>query len=135
MSFSGEVYAEVEASVVNNGISPMAMVSGNPEPIDGQSYVVVWIRWRYDDSTGEGGYTGTGWHWSDPNNGLHGSGLWEDNEDSFKQWLIKNKPTNFDQFLSTWDPDEKADFLNSHLGALEAGGCVYFTAKSNPSGS
>lgn len=37
MSFSGEVYAEVEASVVNNGISPMAMVSGNPEPIDGQA--------------------------------------------------------------------------------------------------
>ena len=57
MSFSGEVYAEVEASVVNNGISPMAMVSGNPEPIDGQAYVVVWIRWRYDDSTGAGGYT------------------------------------------------------------------------------
>lgn len=89
MSFSGEVYAEVEASVVNNGISPMAMVSGNPEPIDGQSYVVVWIRWRYDDSTGSGGYTGVGWFWEDSNNGLHTSGIWEDNEESFKQWLIE----------------------------------------------
>lgn len=134
MSFSGEVYAEVEASVVNNGISPMAMVSGNPEPIDGQSYVVVWIRWRYDDSTGNGGYTGMGWFWDDSNNGLH-SGEWENDEESFKKWLVKNKPTDFDQILSNWDPDQKAAFLNSHLGALQAGGCVYFTANSNPSGS
>ena len=135
MSFSGEVYAEVEASVVNNGISPMAMVSGNPEPIDGQSYVVVWIRWRYDDSTGNGGYTGVGWFWGDPNNGLHDSSSWADNEASFKQWLVDNKPTDFDQFLSTWDADQKAAFLNSHLGVLEANDCVYFTANSNPSGS
>ena len=135
MSFSGEVYAEVEASVVNNGISPMAMVSGNPTPVDGQSYVVVWIRWRYDDSTGNGGYTGVGWFWEDSNNGLHTSGLWEDNEESFKQWLIKKKPMDFDQILSTWDADQKAAFLNSHLGILEANDCVYFTANSNPSGS
>ena len=135
MSFSGEVYAEVEASVVNNGINPMAIVSGNPEPIDGQAYVVVWIRWRYDNTTGEGGYTGTGWYWNDPNNGLHDSSYWEDNEASFKQWLVDNKPTDFDQFLSTWNPDQKAAFLNSHLGVLEAGDCVYFTANSNPSGS
>ena len=64
----GQVYVEVDASVVNGGIAPMAMVSGNPEPVDGQAYVVVWIRWRYDDSTGHGGYTGTGWYFNDPNN-------------------------------------------------------------------
>lgn len=62
----GQVYVEVDASVVNGGIAPMAMVSGNPEPVDGQSYVVVWIRWKYSDIDGSGGYTGTGWYFDDP---------------------------------------------------------------------
>lgn len=61
----GQVYVEVDASVVNGGIAPMAMVSGNPEPVNGQSYLVVWIRWKYDSETGEGGYTGTGWHFDE----------------------------------------------------------------------
>ena len=124
MSFSGEVYAEVEASVVNNGISPMAMVSGNPEPIDGQAYVVVWIRWRYDDSTGDGGYTGVRWFWEDPNNGLHQFAT----EDAFKAWLVTEKPTKLDDILGGWNAAAKAAFLNAHLSELEAHGCLYFTA-------
>ena len=126
MSYSGEIYAEVEASVVNNGISPMAIVSGNPEPIDGQAYVVVWIRWRYDSATGEGGYTGTGWYFEDSNNGLQDFGT----EDNFKDYLVTNQPTNLNTILGDWDADEKAAFLNSHLSELEAGNCVYFTAGS-----
>lgn len=127
MSYSGEVYAEVEASVVNNGISPMAIVSGNPEPIDGQSYVVVWIRWRYDDATGEGGYTGTGWYWDDPNNGLYGYG---GSEVGFKEWLVKEKPGNLNDILEQWSADAKAAFLNTHLSQLEAADCIYFTANA-----
>lgn len=127
MSYSGEVYAEVEASVVNNGISPMAIVSGNPEPIDGQSYVVVWIRWRYDDETGEGGYTGTGWYWNDANNGLH---RYASSEEEFKAWLVENKPGDLNDELSSWSADEKAAFLNTHLSQLEAADCVYFTANT-----
>lgn len=127
MSFSGEVYAEVEASVVNNGINPMAMVSGNPEPISGQAYVVVWIRWKYEDLTGEGGYTGSGWYWEDPNNGLRQFGT----EDDFKKWLVTNKPKELDDELEKWDPAEKAAFLNTHLSELEANNCLYFTA-GNP---
>lgn len=121
----GQVYVEVDASVVNGGIAPMAMVSGNPEPVDGQAYVVVWIRWRYDDTTGDGGYTGTGWHFDDPNNGLQSY----DSEQDFKNHLVENKITSFDDILSNWDPAEKAAFLNTHLGELEANDCVYFTAK------
>lgn len=127
MSFSGEVYAEVEASVVNNGISPMAMVSGNPTPVDGQAYVVVWIRWRYNDETGEGGYTGTGWHFNDSNNGLQSYGT----EAAFKDWLVTHTPSNLDEVLSEWDAAEKAAFLNTHLSELEANDCLYFTA-GNP---
>lgn len=119
----GQVYVEVDASVVNGGIAPMAIVSGSPEPVDGQSVVVVWIRWRYDSGTGEGGYTGTGWYFTDPNNGLQSYG----SEENFKKYLVENEITSFDDILSNWEPEEKAAFLNAHLSDLEAGGCLYFT--------
>lgn len=121
---NGEVYVEVDASVVNGGIAPMAMVSGNPTPVDGQAYVVVWIRWRYEDTTGNGGFTGISWYFTDANNHLReqfGS------EDEFKEHL-KTGVTNLDSVLSDWPADKKATFLNSHLSDLEAGDCLYFTA-------
>ena len=123
---NGEVYAQVDASVVNGGIAPMAMVSGNPTPVDGQAFVVVWIRWRYNDATGEGGYTGTGWHFDDLNNGLQSYGP----EAAFKEWLVANNPKNLDDVLSKWPADDKAAFLNTHLSELEANGCLYFTANN-----
>ena len=125
----GEVYVEVDASVVNGGIAPMAVVSGNPEPVDGQSYVVVWIRWNYDDSTGNGGYTGTGWYFDDPYNNIK---KYYSTEQEFKNWLTSEKPTDLNRVLGDWAAEDKAAFLNSHLGQLEAGNCVYFTANTNP---
>lgn len=121
---NGEVYAQVDASVVNGGIAPMAMVSGNPTPVDGQAYVVVWIRWRYDDLTGDGGYTGTGWYFNDENNGLQDFA----SEEDFKKHLVDKGITSLDEILSKWDATEKAAFLNSHLSQLETGGCLYFAA-------
>lgn len=123
----GQVYVEVDASVVNGGIMPMAIVSGNPEPVDGQSYVVVWIRWKYDDATGDGGYTGTGWYFDDPNNNLkkHYS-----TEADFKTWLKTAKPTNLNSVLDDWAATNKAAFLNDNMTNLDAGGCLYFTANS-----
>lgn len=123
----GQVYVEVDASVVNGGIMPMAIVSGNPEPVDGQSYVVVWIRWKYDDATGNGGYTGTGWYFDDPNNNLkkHYS-----TEEDFKTWLKTKKPTDLNSVLDDWAATNKAAFLNDYMTELDAGGCLYFTANS-----
>ena len=122
----GEVYVEVDASVVNGGIAPMAIVSGNPEPVDGQSYVVVWIRWKYDDSTGDGGFTGTGWYFDDSNNNIatHYS-----TEEEFKDWLTTKKPGDLGEVLDDWSATNKAAFLNAHLTELDAGGCLYFTAQ------
>ncbi len=124
MSYSGEVYAEVEASVVNNGISPMAMVSGNPEPVDGEAIVVVWIRWRYNSDTGEGGYTGTGWYFDDPNNGLH---EWE-SEEAFKAYLVNDTPSDLSAYIGegSWEAEEKAAFLNTYKEILSANECLYF---------
>lgn len=121
----GQVYVEVDASVVNGGIAPMAMVSGNPTPVDGQSYVVVWIRWEYDDTDGSGGYTGTGWYHDDLNNNI--AKHYPDEKD-FKKWLMDEKPRDLDSVLGDWSADDKAAFLNKHLDQLEAGNCVYFTA-------
>lgn len=123
----GQVYVEVDASVVNGGIMPMAIVSGNPEPVDGQSYVVVWIRWKYDDATGEGGYTGTGWYFDDSDNNLqkHYS-----TEEGFKAWLTSEKPADLDEVLSDWPASNKANFFNKHNGQLGASGCLYFTANN-----
>lgn len=121
----GEIYTEVDASVLNPGISTMAMVSGNPTPVDGQAYVVVWIRWMYDDTTGQGGFTNTGWYFDDTNNVLPQK---FESEDAFKQWLVDNKPSALDDQLQDWNASNKAAFLNTRLSALEDGGCLYFTA-------
>ena len=121
----GQVYVEVDGSAIGGGIMPMAVVSGNPEPVDGQSFVVVWIRWRYDDTTGAGGYTGTGWYFDDPNNNIkkHYNTIEE-----FYYWLTNDKPTSLDSVLGDWSAEKKADFLNAHLGTLKDGNCIYFTA-------
>lgn len=123
----GEIYVEVDASAINGGIAPMAIVSGNPEPVDGQAYVVVWIRWNYDDTTGNGGYTGTGWYFEDPDNNIkkHYS-----TEQAFKDWLKEDRPTNLDSVLGDWLASNKAAFLNKYMTELDAGGCLYFTAKT-----
>lgn len=122
---NGEVYAQVDASVVNGGIAPMAWVSGNPEPVGGQEYVVVWIRWRYNDETGEGGYTGTGWYFDDSNNGLQRYGT----EEEFKTYLTSGSP-DLDSILSEWNAAEKAAFLNKNMDELVAKDCVYFATNS-----
>lgn len=122
----GQEYVEVDASVVNGGIAPMAMVSGNPTPVDGEAVVVVWIRWRYDDATGDGGFTGNGWYFSDPYNNIANH---YKTEDEFKEWLVTSKPGDHVSVLGDWPADNKADFLNANLGVLEDHGCLYFTAK------
>lgn len=118
---NGEVYVEVDASVVNGGIAPMAIVSGNPEPPEGQTAVVVWIRWWYEDSTGDGGFTGNGWYFTDSNNTLRQFG----SEDEFKRQLMAGE-INLDEVLSKWPAGEKVAFLNSHLNELGTGNCLYF---------
>lgn len=121
----GETYVEVNASVVNRGIAPMAMVSSNPEPGGGADLILVWIRWVYNDETGEGGYTGTGWYFSDPDNNIQNH---FESEQAFKDYLVDVKPENLDEVLGDWSTEDKVAFLNRHLQELDAGGCLYFSA-------
>lgn len=119
----GQVYVEVDASVVNGGIAPMAIVSGNPEPMVGQEAFGVWIRWRYDTASGEGGFTGTGWHVDDPNNPIkeqYGS------EEAFKQYLTQYQPTDLNKVLGNWGAERKAAFFEDNQALLGANDCFQF---------
>lgn len=123
----GQIYVEVDASSINGGIMPMAMVSGNPEPVDGQSYVVVWIRWQYDDETGNGGFTGTGWYFDDPDNNI---ARHYESVEEFKKWLVDKHPLDLNDILGDWQAENKAEFLNKYTTELDSGGCLYFTANT-----
>lgn len=119
----GEVYVEVDASVIGGSIMPMATISGNPQPIVGQESFGVWLRWRYDSETGEGGFTGQGWFWGDDNNALT---KFFGSEDDFKDWLVKNRPENLDYYLGTWGGAEKSAFFTANQSKLGQGNCFTF---------
>lgn len=116
----GEIYTEVDASVLNPGISTMAMVSGDSEPPEGVTPVYIWIRWRYDDVTGEGGFTGSGWYIGDPNNVLseHYS-----TEEAYITDLLANGKPWLDNLLQSWDESKKILFFVNNQAALGAGSC------------
>ena len=107
----GQVYVEVDASVVNGGIAPMAMVSSNPVPSEGQTYIVVWLLWRYDTETGGGGFTGKSWYFDDPNNVLNDK---YPTEIEFKNYLKGENPPDLDDIFTEWDAGSKSIFLNAH---------------------
>ena len=118
----GQVYVEVDASVVNGGIAPMAIVSSNPKPSEGQTYIVVWLLWRYDTYDGDGGFTGISWYFEDSNNVLkekYGT------EEEFKNYLTGDNPPNLDEVFKEWDAGKKRDFLNTHKAELNSS-CVYY---------
>lgn len=119
----GEVYVEVDASVIGGGIMPMAVISGNPEPVAGQESFGVWLRWRYDEATGEGGFTGTGWHFDDIYNEINKK---YETEEEFKKHLVNNRPHELDDVLGTWDPVEKGRFFTNNQNVLGANNCFSF---------
>lgn len=119
----GEVYVEVDASVIGGGIMPMATISGKPEPVDGEETFVVWLRWRYDDTTGDGGFTGQGWFWEDVNNALKD---YFATEEEFKALLVKNKPGDLDDYLGNWDVTRKSAFFTANQSKLGQGNCFTF---------
>ena len=119
----GEIYVEVDASVINGGISTMAMVSGNPEPIVGQQSFGVWLRWLYDDTTGDGGFTGSGWYFKDENNALLD---FFESEEEFKAMLVRDKPKDLNDYLGNWGSDRKSAFFNNNQDSLGLNGCFTF---------
>lgn len=121
----GEIYTEVDASVLNPGISTMAMVSGSPEPPEGEGLVVVWYRWRYDEEDGSGGFTGKDWYFDDPNNPLNDHFT---TEQDFKDYLVSDRPQNLDAYLGNWSAESKQLFLASHTMELFPLGCIYYAS-------
>lgn len=124
MAGYGEVYAEVEAGVVNSGINTLAGSGEIGEEGDAGD-VVVWLLWRYDASSA--GFTGKSWYWEDELNPLKGkwSSLrpseYADSENGFNEWLRATNPTQLDQFLGDWPAKNKADFCENHSIELGIG--------------
>lgn len=123
----GEVYVEVDASVIGGGIMPMATISGNPEPVAGEETFGVWLRWRYDDATGEGGFTGVGWYFDDEYNPINKSYT---TEEEFKRYLVENTPEDLDTVLGNWNPTDKGHFFTKHQSTLGANNCFSFGSGS-----
>ena len=122
----GEMYVEVDASVVNGGIAPMAFVSGKQQPVEGQESFGVWLRWQYNDENGDGGFTGQDWFWNDPNNPLSESFPGDTGLQDFKAMLVQDKPQDLDRYLGNWGSERKAAFFEKNQGQLGSGGCFAF---------
>ena len=122
----GEVYVEVDASVIGGGIMPMATISGKPEPVVGGETFGVWLRWWYDDTTGEGGFTGSGWYFNDSNNPISNY-----SEKEFKDYLVEKKPKDLDFVLADWDSAAKGQFFTNNQGALGANNCFSFVGSES----
>lgn len=129
MAIQGETYVSVDANALNFGISPMN-ISGHTEPDpSGSTSVNLEVRWTYEEGTGNGGFTGVGWFWSDPNNILNKQS-WT-TEEEFKKWLSGgDRTTELDAIFSGWDASNKATFMTNNQGALGGGGCMLIGAVS-----
>lgn len=128
MAGYGEVYAEVEAGVVNSGINTLAGSGEIGEEGDAGT-VVVWLLWNYDNINA--GFTGKNWYWDDPLNPLktnwtstHSGGTVED----FNNWLRTTNPTDLNDYLGNWSATDKAAFCQNHSSELGIGpgGCIEY---------
>lgn len=124
----GEVYVEVDASVIGGGIMPMAMISGSPEQVAGEETFGVWLLWKYDDQTGNGGFTGVSWFFDDSCNPIRKK---YNTEQEFKDYLMGYKPTDLNDVLGDWDPAEKGQFFTNNQGALGAHNCFSFVGSGS----
>lgn len=128
----GQTYVPVDAAPAANGIMPLAQSGG------GQETGGAWIYWN------DSGFTGQGWFWTDPNNGVtagwaaavakeggyingcRGDENGSPHTDSFQSFLyhVSQRHTeNLDYILGGWDTKTKMQFILAHP-ELESSDCV-----------
>lgn len=128
----GQIYVDVSATEVENGITTIASSSG------GQETGGAWLYWT------DNGFTGQGWYWDDPNNeikhgwetavnreGGHVNGCEGEADgsphkptfESFVYHVSQRHSENLGYILNEWDTKRKMQFILSH-GELEIAGCV-----------
>lgn len=131
MAGYGEIYAEVDARAVNDGIATLAGSGEIGEEGDAGT-VVVWLHWSYGENYA--GFTGKSWYWDDPLNplktqwNLNGPDGYQKDEEGFNSWLRATNPTELDTYLGTWDSTDKAQFCTNHTSELGVGsvGCIEY---------
>lgn len=124
----GEVYVEVDASVIGGGIMPMATISGGrPESVAGGETFGAWLLWQYEDTTGEGGFTGVSWYFDDEYNAINKK---YKTEEEFKEYLVNNKPGDLNTVLGDWNSTDKGLFYTKYQDELGDKGCFLFVSGS-----
>lgn len=110
MSQFGEVYVELDASVVNNSISTLSISGDIGEDVEGgESVITVWLLWTYDEVTGNGGFTNLDWYFYETPLSSN-----FENENVFKNYLVEHKPKELDAYLGSWDKNEKITFIENN---------------------
>lgn len=122
MAGYGEVYVEVDANTVNDGIMLLAG-SGDIGQGEGDQHGTWWLHWDWNDT--RAGYTAVSWYWGVENNHLPkkwtevcnnppymqgGNPPYGNTEAEFNRYLRENNVQMLDEIFADWDPDEKATF-------------------------
>lgn len=128
----GQTYVDITATEIEDGIMTIAASGG------GQETGSAWIYWN------DSGFTGRGWYWEDPNNGVRIG--WEaavadeggyinkcnGNADGtphtgslpdFEYHVSQRHSENLDYILNNWSTESKMTFIVFHP-ELKESGCV-----------
>ena len=136
MAGHGEVYVQIEADVVNSGISALS-ASGGMGTGEGDTPGTWWLHWQWGALDG---FTGKGWFWNNEYNKL--DDIWAqncssppgsttgktyaDNEEGFNLYLEENNVQELDWLFDLWT-EGKGTFAENILGEVgtwSTGGCL-----------
>ena len=118
MAVTGEAYVTLEASVVNNGVSTLA-ISGN-QPVAGDGSFVVVISWRFDPTSVTGGITGVSWFITDPNSPAYPVLSQYGNDAAFNSYLTGLDEEALRAYVGdlfseiNWSAEERVAFYNTY---------------------
>lgn len=128
MAVTGEAYVTLEASVVNNGVSTLA-ISGN-QPVAGSGNFVVVISWRFDPASGTGGITGVSWFINDPNSPAYPALSEHGSEVAFNSYLANLEEDALRAYVGdlfsadNWTAEERVAFYNTYCSEIsQVPGC------------
>lgn len=123
MAEYGEVYAEVDASVVNGGISTLDLAGSIPgiEISEGDFRVTIGVRWVYS-SEGTNGFSGQGWFTADTYSPFSSF----ENNDAVNEQLANMSAAEISSaYFSNWGEEERYNFTRNHYDQLAVSGCTY----------
>lgn len=136
MAGHGEIYVQIEADVVNSGISTLG-ASGEMGTGEGDTAGNWWLHWQWGANDG---FTGKGWFWNNELNKL--DDIWAQNctnppgnntgkaysndESGFNRYLEENNIQELDWLFDEWTEGKGlfAENILGEVGTWSTGGCL-----------